>query len=78
MASSMLSSAILAPVNRATPAQASMVAPFTGLKSNAGFPVTQKANKDITSLASNGGRVQCMQVPYEFEARISIYELKII
>lgn len=78
MASSMLSSAIVAPVNRATPAQASMVAPFTGLKSNAAFPVTQKTNNDITSLASNGGRVQCMQVPDEFEARISIYELKII
>ncbi|KAL4652152.1 hypothetical protein ACB092_01G212500 [Castanea dentata] len=62
MASSILSSATVAPINRATPAQASMVAPFTGLKSNAGFPVTQKTNKDITSLASNGGRVQCMQV----------------
>ena len=62
MASSILSSATVAPVNRATPAQASMVAPFTGLKSNAAFPVTQKTNNDITSLASNGGRVQCMQV----------------
>ncbi|KAK7846673.1 ribulose bisphosphate carboxylase small subunit, chloroplastic [Quercus suber] len=62
MASSILTSATVAPVNRATLAQASMVAPFTGLKSNAAFPVTQKTNNDITSLASNGGRVQCMQV----------------
>ncbi|KAF5479894.1 hypothetical protein F2P56_000677 [Juglans regia] len=62
MASSMISSATVATVNRATPAQASMVAPFTGLKSAATFPVTQRANNDITSIASNGGRVQCMQV----------------
>ncbi|XP_059449993.1 ribulose bisphosphate carboxylase small subunit, chloroplastic [Corylus avellana] len=61
MASSMISSATVAAVNRATPAQASMVAPFTGLKSTSAFPVTQKTN-DITSLASNGGRVQCMKV----------------
>ncbi|XP_041006038.1 ribulose bisphosphate carboxylase small subunit, chloroplastic [Juglans microcarpa x Juglans regia] len=62
MASSMISSATVATVNRATPAQASMVAPFTGLKSAATFPVTQRANNEITSIASNGGRVQCMQV----------------
>ncbi|XVF31606.1 hypothetical protein REPUB_Repub17cG0005700 [Reevesia pubescens] len=62
MASSMISSATIATVNRASPAQASMVAPFTGLKSASAFPVTRKANNDITSLASNGGRVQCMQV----------------
>jgi hypothetical protein len=31
-----------------------MVAPFTGLKSSAAFPVTRKTNKDITSIASNG------------------------
>ncbi|KAK4752555.1 hypothetical protein SAY87_021353 [Trapa incisa] len=60
MASSMLSSATMA-VNRTTPAQASMVAPFTGLKSTAAFPISRKT-VDITSLASNGGRVQCMQV----------------
>lgn len=63
MASSMISSATVATVNIATPAQASMVAPFTGLKSTATFRVTQRANNDITSIASNGGRVQCMQVP---------------
>ena len=56
----MMSSATLASVNRA-PVQASMVAPFNGLKSASAFPVTRKAN-DITTLASNGGRVQCMQV----------------
>eukprot|EP00257_Ricinus_communis_P017571 XP_015576041.1 ribulose bisphosphate carboxylase small chain, chloroplastic isoform X2 [Ricinus communis] len=59
MASSMISSAS---VSRSSPAQATMVAPFTGLKSAASFPVTRKANNDITSIASNGGRVQCMQV----------------
>ncbi|MBA0822142.1 hypothetical protein Gotur_000574 [Gossypium turneri] len=62
MASSMISSATIATVNRSSPAQANMVAPFTGLKSASAFPVTRKANNDITSLASNGGRVQCMQV----------------
>ncbi|PON87848.1 Ribulose bisphosphate carboxylase, small chain [Trema orientale] len=62
MASSMISSATVATVSRATPAQATLVAPFTGLKSMAGFPTTKKANNDITSIASNGGRVQCMQV----------------
>ncbi|KAK3442748.1 hypothetical protein EUGRSUZ_B03013 [Eucalyptus grandis] len=55
---SMLSS----PAVRATPAQATMVAPFTGLKSASAFPVTRKSSEDITSLSSNGGRVQCMQV----------------
>ncbi|KAJ7975735.1 Ribulose bisphosphate carboxylase small chain [Quillaja saponaria] len=62
MASSMISSATVGTVNRATPAQASMVAPFTGLKSIATLPMTRKANNDITSLPSNGGRVQCFQV----------------
>ncbi|CAL5324833.1 hypothetical protein CsSME_00003959 [Camellia sinensis var. sinensis] len=59
MASSMMTSAA---VNRITPAQASMVAPFTGLKSASAFPVTRKSNNDITSLPSNGGRVHCMKV----------------
>lgn len=64
MASSMLSSATVASVNRvvATPVQASMVAPFNGLKSTTAFPVTRKLNDDITSLSSNGGRVRCMKV----------------
>ena len=57
----MISSATVATVSRTTPAQASMVAPFTGLKSTFAFPVTKKS-ADITTLASNGGRVQCMKV----------------
>ncbi|KMT17519.1 hypothetical protein BVRB_2g037220 [Beta vulgaris subsp. vulgaris] len=63
MASSMLSNAAVATaaVSRNTGAQASMVAPFTGLKSIAAFPVTKSSN-DLSSLPSNGGRVQCMQV----------------
>ncbi|XAR52411.1 Ribulose-bisphosphate carboxylase [Bertholletia excelsa] len=59
MASSMISSAVVAPY--ATPAQTTMVAPFTGLKSASAFP-GRKVENDITSLASNGGKVQCMQV----------------
>ncbi|XP_010926041.1 ribulose bisphosphate carboxylase small subunit, chloroplastic [Elaeis guineensis] len=61
MASSMtLSSAATA--SRATPAQSSMVAPFTGLKSTSAFPVTRRASNDFSKLPSNGGRVRCMQV----------------
>ncbi|XP_069149234.1 ribulose bisphosphate carboxylase small subunit, chloroplastic 3 isoform X1 [Solanum lycopersicum] len=60
MASSVMSSAAVA--TRGNGAQASMVAPFTGLKSTASFPVSRKQNLDITSIASNGGRVSCMQV----------------
>ncbi|KAI4313924.1 hypothetical protein L6164_026866 [Bauhinia variegata] len=67
MASSMISSAAMASVSRVSPAQNSMVAPFTGLKSSSAFPVTQKANKDITSLANNGGRIQCFLVLKELE-----------
>lgn len=62
MASSMISSTTVATANRASLAQASMVAPFTGLKSSSAFPATKKTNNDITSIASNGGRVQCMKV----------------
>ncbi|CAI9272366.1 unnamed protein product [Lactuca saligna] len=57
-----ISSSAVATVNRSTPAQASLAAPFTGLKSNVAFPVTKKANNDFSSLPSNGGRVQCMKV----------------
>ncbi|KAB2624286.1 ribulose bisphosphate carboxylase small chain [Pyrus ussuriensis x Pyrus communis] len=57
MASSMVSSAAVTSVHRtSSPAQASMLAPFNGLKSSSAFPVTRKAN-DITSIASNGGTV---------------------
>ncbi|KAL2479082.1 Ribulose bisphosphate carboxylase small chain 3B [Forsythia ovata] len=61
MAASIVSTATVATINRAAPAQASMVAPFNGLKSTSAFPVSRK-NVDITSLASNGGRVSCMKV----------------
>ncbi|XP_073143814.1 ribulose bisphosphate carboxylase small subunit, chloroplastic-like isoform X2 [Henckelia pumila] len=60
MASSMLSST--ATVSRNAPAQASMVAPFTGLKSTVAFPGTRKSS-DITTVANNGGRtVSCIKV----------------
>ncbi|KAM7484566.1 hypothetical protein LguiA_000575 [Lonicera macranthoides] len=62
MTASMMSSAEVAPVSRAASAQASMVAPFSGLKSLAGFPCTRKVTKDITKIASNGSRVQCMKL----------------
>nr|AAF06097.1 ribulose 1,5-bisphosphate carboxylase small chain precursor [Manihot esculenta] len=62
MASSMLSTATVASINRVSPAQATMVAPFTGLKSTPVFPTTRKTNSDITSITSNGGKVQCMKV----------------
>ena len=58
MASSLLPPAT---VNGASPAQASKMAPFTGLKSTAGLLMTRNTN-DITSIASNGGRVECMLV----------------
>ncbi|KAI3971067.1 hypothetical protein MKX01_024714 [Papaver californicum] len=61
MAASLISSSAVAPVNRVPQAQSSSVAPFSGLRSTAAFPVTRK-NNNITSLPSNGGRVQCMQV----------------
>nr|GEZ34715.1 ribulose bisphosphate carboxylase small chain, chloroplastic-like [Tanacetum cinerariifolium] len=57
-----LSSSSVATVSRAVPAQATMAAPFTGLKSNVAFPVTKKEKNDFSSLPSNGGRVQCMKV----------------
>ncbi|KAL3525464.1 hypothetical protein ACH5RR_013836 [Cinchona calisaya] len=59
MASSMISSAAVA-TTRASPAQASMVAPFNGLESVSSFPISKKS-VDITSPATNGGRVQCMK-----------------
>ncbi|XP_074287380.1 ribulose bisphosphate carboxylase small subunit, chloroplastic-like [Silene latifolia] len=57
---SLMSNAAVATASSA--AQANMVAPFSGLKSTSAFPVSKKSNVDITSLASNGGRVNCMQV----------------
>ena len=64
MASSMLSNAAVATTNvsRNTSAQASMVAPFNGLKSFAAFPVTNKSSNYLSTPPSKGGIVQCMQV----------------
>ncbi|KAL9666634.1 hypothetical protein QQ045_000969 [Rhodiola kirilowii] len=59
---SMMSSAAVASVSRTPAATTTMVAPFTGLKAGASFPVTRKPNQDITSITNNGGRVQCMMV----------------
>nr|CAD1842326.1 unnamed protein product [Ananas comosus var. bracteatus] len=59
MASSMMAST--ATVSRTAPAQANMVAPFTGLKSAAAFPATRRSSADLSHLPSNGGRVQCMK-----------------
>ncbi|KAB5561109.1 hypothetical protein DKX38_006066 [Salix brachista] len=61
MASSIVSSSAAVASIKRTPAQANMVAPFNGLKSTAAFPVSTRKANDITSIASNGGRVQCMQ-----------------
>ncbi|CAN1240982.1 Ribulose bisphosphate carboxylase small subunit, chloroplastic [Linum perenne] len=52
MASMISSSA----VSRATVAQASLIAPFTGVKSSSSFPVTKKS-----SIPTNGSRVKCMK-----------------
>lgn len=73
MASSIVSSVAVASVNRTSPAQATVVAPFTGLKSASTIPMTRKLNNDITSIASNGGRVQCMQVVLRLKEKFIIY-----
>ncbi len=52
----------VATTTRATAAQASVVAPFTGLKNIATFPVSRKSSNDFSSLPNNGGKVRCMQV----------------
>ncbi|WJX75117.1 Rbcs-1p [Trifolium repens] len=62
MASSIMSPSAVTIVNRAKSVQSGAVAPFVGLKSMAGFPISKKVNNDITSITSNGGRVHCMQV----------------
>ena len=58
MASSMMAST--AAVARVS--QTNMVAPFNGLRSTVSFPATRKANNDLSTLPSNGGKVSCMQV----------------
>ncbi|CAA7402131.1 unnamed protein product [Spirodela intermedia] len=59
MASSMMASTTAVP--RTSPVQSNMVAPFSGLRSFAAFPVTRKANADLSILPTNGGKVRCMQ-----------------
>ena len=49
-----------AAVARVSPAN--MVAPFNGLRSTVSFPATRKANNDLSTLPSNGGKASCMQV----------------
>ena len=64
MASAMLSATMSAgrAASRAAPAQASSMAAYNGLMSSAAFPTSSKKPADITSLASNGGKVQCFNV----------------
>nr|CAH59401.1 Rubisco SSU [Plantago major] len=57
MASSMLSTSSTAVAGRA---QATMVAPYAGLKSTSVFPATRKTGN--AKLARNAGKVRCMQV----------------
>ncbi|CAA7402132.1 unnamed protein product [Spirodela intermedia] len=59
MASSMMASTTA--LARASPVQSNIVAPFSGLRSFAAFPVTGKANADLSILPTNGGKVRCMQ-----------------
>uniref|UniRef100_A0A453AGE6 Ribulose-1,5-bisphosphate carboxylase small subunit N-terminal domain-containing protein n=1 Tax=Aegilops tauschii subsp. strangulata TaxID=200361 RepID=A0A453AGE6_AEGTS len=40
---------------------ATTVAPFQGLKSTAGLPVSRRSSAGLGSV-SNGGRIRCMQV----------------
>ncbi|KAL6007465.1 Rbcs-1p [Asimina triloba] len=63
MASSMMvsSAAATTAINRAAPAQATTVAPFTGLKSLGGFPGTRKHTNELSNVSS-GYRAKCMKV----------------
>uniref|UniRef100_A0A453AGE3 Ribulose-1,5-bisphosphate carboxylase small subunit N-terminal domain-containing protein n=1 Tax=Aegilops tauschii subsp. strangulata TaxID=200361 RepID=A0A453AGE3_AEGTS len=40
---------------------ATTVAPFQGLKSTAGLPVSRRSGSAGLSSVSNGGRIRCMQ-----------------
>nr|P00872.2 RecName: Full=Ribulose bisphosphate carboxylase small subunit, chloroplastic 1; Short=RuBisCO small subunit 1; Short=RuBisCO small subunit SSU1; Flags: Precursor [Lemna gibba]CAA35104.1 unnamed protein product [Lemna gibba] len=51
-----------AAVARVRPAQTNMVGAFNGCRSSVAFPATRKANNDLSTLPSSGGRVSCMQV----------------
>uniref|UniRef100_A0A453AGE4 Ribulose-1,5-bisphosphate carboxylase small subunit N-terminal domain-containing protein n=1 Tax=Aegilops tauschii subsp. strangulata TaxID=200361 RepID=A0A453AGE4_AEGTS len=41
---------------------ATSVAPFQGLKSTAGLPVSRRSSSAGLGSVSNGGRIRCMQV----------------
>lgn len=58
-----IATAAINSINLATPAQARIVEPFSGLKSTASFPLTRKLSSDLilSSGHNNGARVQCMQ-----------------
>ncbi|KAF1869628.1 hypothetical protein Lal_00017203 [Lupinus albus] len=79
MVSSMISSQAVNIINRASPVQASMVAPFTGLKSIVGFPITWKANNAITTINfvhdNNNGWVPCLEFELEFGTGFGIGDL---
>ncbi|KAG0464075.1 hypothetical protein HPP92_020144 [Vanilla planifolia] len=46
----------------ARPTQTTLVAPYIGLRSAAGFPATKRHSTDLSHLPSNGGRIRCMLV----------------
>ncbi|KAM3372649.1 hypothetical protein ACQJBY_019500 [Aegilops geniculata] len=56
----LLSSNTMAPTVMAS--LATSVAPFQGLKSTAGLPVSRRSSSAGLSSVSNGGRIRCMQV----------------
>ncbi|KAL0920203.1 hypothetical protein M5K25_009323 [Dendrobium thyrsiflorum] len=63
MASSMMVSSATVTVARSTaPAQSTMVAPYTGLKSAGALPTARRTATNLNHLPSNGGRAQCMKV----------------
>ncbi|GAA0141231.1 hypothetical protein LIER_02423 [Lithospermum erythrorhizon] len=64
MASSVMSIAAVASINKATPTQASMLAPFNGLKSTTSFPTSRKTS-DITTIASNGAKFSACRASFD-------------
>ncbi|XP_020695605.1 ribulose bisphosphate carboxylase small chain, chloroplastic [Dendrobium catenatum] len=63
MASSMMVSSATVMVPRSTtPAQSTLVAPYTGLKSAGALPIARRTATNLNHLPSNGGRAHCMLV----------------
>ncbi|KAK6132056.1 hypothetical protein DH2020_034203 [Rehmannia glutinosa] len=62
MASSMISTAAIGSIHRASTRLRPHPAAFDLNGLAKAFPITRKNENDITSIASNGGRVQCMKV----------------